>query len=57
VIDAVLPEPLGGAHRLPEAAIEAVGDAVESALADLAALDGDALKQQRKQKFLSIGPR
>jgi acetyl-CoA carboxylase carboxyl transferase subunit alpha len=57
VIDAVLPEPLGGAHRLPEAAIDAVGDAVESALADLATLDRDALKQQRKDKFLSIGPR
>src|SRR5512132_1749958 len=57
VIDAVLPEPLGGAHRLPEAAIDAVGDAIESALADLADLDRDALKQQRKDKFLSIGPR
>jgi acetyl-CoA carboxylase carboxyl transferase subunit alpha len=56
VIDAIIPEPLGGAHRLPEAAIDAVGDAMESALSDLAALDRDALRQQRKDKFLSIGP-
>jgi acetyl-CoA carboxylase carboxyl transferase subunit alpha len=56
VIDAIIPEPLGGAHRLPEAAIDAVGDAIESALSDLAALDRDALRQQRKDKFLSIGP-
>jgi acetyl-CoA carboxylase carboxyl transferase subunit alpha len=56
VIDAILPEPLGGAHRLPAAAIDAVGDAIESALSGLAALDRDALKQHRKEKFLSIGP-
>src|SRR5512147_1410992 len=55
VIDAIVPEPLGGAHRLPEAAIDAVGDAIESALSDLAVLDRDALKKQRKDKFLNIG--
>jgi acetyl-CoA carboxylase carboxyl transferase subunit alpha len=56
VIDSVIREPLGGAHRLPEAAIDAVGDTIESALAELAPMDREALKQQRKQKFLSIGP-
>ena len=56
VIDAIVPEPLGGAHRLPEAAIDAVGDAIEAALSDLAALEREALKQQRRDKFLGIGP-
>jgi acetyl-CoA carboxylase carboxyl transferase subunit alpha len=56
VIEAVIPEPLGGAHRLPEAAIDAVGDAIEAALSDLATVDRDALRQQRRDKFLSIGP-
>ena len=56
VIEAVIPEPLGGAHRLPDAAIDAVGDAVAVALAELATLDREALKQQRRDKFLGIGP-
>jgi acetyl-CoA carboxylase carboxyl transferase subunit alpha len=56
VIEAIIPEPLGGAHRLPEAAIDAVGDAVATVLAELVPLDRDALRQQRRDKFLNIGP-
>jgi acetyl-CoA carboxylase carboxyl transferase subunit alpha len=56
VIDAIIPEPLGGAHRLPEAAMDAVGDMIDFALTELARLDGAALKAQRGDKFLSIGP-
>ena len=55
MIDAIIPEPLGGAHRLPEAAMDAVGDMIDFALTELARLDG-ALKAQRGDKFLSIGP-
>ncbi len=55
LIDAIVPEPLGGAHRDPAAAIEAVGDAVAAALAPLAALDGAALKAQRREKYLEMG--
>jgi acetyl-CoA carboxylase carboxyl transferase subunit alpha len=57
VIDAIIPEPLGGAHRLPEAAMDAVGEAIAVALSELMPLDGAVLKQQRRDKFLSIGPR
>ena len=57
VIDAIIPEPVGGAHRFPEPAIDAVGDGIDAALSELTPLDGAALKQQRRDKFLSIGPR
>jgi acetyl-CoA carboxylase carboxyl transferase subunit alpha len=55
VIDNVIAEPVGGAHRNPDAAMQAVGDALESALRPLAALDGAALKAQRRAKFLAMG--
>ncbi len=54
-IDAVIPEPVGGAHRNPDATIQAVGDALETALKPLIALDAAALKAQRRAKFLAIG--
>jgi acetyl-CoA carboxylase carboxyl transferase subunit alpha len=54
-VDSVIPEPVGGAHRNPEAAIQAVGDALESAMKPLLALDGGALKAQRRAKFLAMG--
>jgi len=55
VIDTIVPEPLGGAHRDPAAAIAALGDAIAAALA---ALDGQApekLRQTRRAKFLAMG--
>jgi acetyl-CoA carboxylase carboxyl transferase subunit alpha len=55
LVDAVIPEPLGGAQRDPAAAIEAVGDAVAVALAPLVALDGPTLKARRREKFLEMG--
>jgi len=55
VIDDVIAEPLGGAHRTPEAAIDAVGDALERYLLELIDLDGDALRRQRREKFLMMG--
>ena len=55
VIDTVVPEPLGGAHRAPTQAITAVGDAVERALRDLAGLEGGALRARRREKFLEMG--
>src|ERR1700733_11295528 len=57
VIDAVVPEPLGGAHRAHEAAINAVGDAVEKALQPLLKIDGPSLRTQRRAKFLQMGSR
>jgi acetyl-CoA carboxylase carboxyl transferase subunit alpha len=55
VVDRVVPEPLGGAHRLPQAAIAAVGDALDEILRSLLALDGDRLRDERRRKFLAIG--
>jgi acetyl-CoA carboxylase carboxyl transferase subunit alpha len=55
VIDAVIPEPTGGAHREPQAAIAAAGDAIEGALTDLGNMGPDELRDHRAEKFLSIG--
>jgi len=55
VIDAIITEPIGGAHRDPAAAIAAAGDAIADALAALARLDPDGLRHQRREKFLAIG--
>jgi acetyl-CoA carboxylase carboxyl transferase subunit alpha len=57
VIDAIVPEPLGGAHREREPAIAAAGDAVDEALRSLAALDGPSLRKHRREKFLAMGNR
>jgi acetyl-CoA carboxylase carboxyl transferase subunit alpha len=55
VIDRVVPEPLGGAHRLPQQAIAAIGDAIDEVLSPLLALDGDRLREERRRRFLAIG--
>ena len=55
LIDAVVPEPLGGAHRAPEAMVKAVGDKVWESLEPLLALDGGTLKARRREKFLEMG--
>ncbi len=55
LIDQVIAEPLGGAHRAPDAAIAAVGEAIETALAPLLALSAAALRARRRDKFLAMG--
>ncbi|MCW3835666.1 acetyl-CoA carboxylase carboxyltransferase subunit alpha [Sphingomonas canadensis] len=55
VIDGIVPEPLGGAHRDPARAIGALGDAIEGALGELDGLNPDALRQTRRAKFLAMG--
>jgi acetyl-CoA carboxylase carboxyl transferase subunit alpha len=55
VIDAVIPEPTGGAHRNPAAAIAATGDAIGKALAELRPLGREGLRLQRREKFLKMG--
>jgi acetyl-CoA carboxylase carboxyl transferase subunit alpha len=57
VVDAVVPEPLGGAHRGRSAAIAALGDAIETALLPLLSLEGPALVAQRREKFIQMGKR
>ncbi len=55
LIDVIVQEPLGGAHRDPEAAISAVGEAIATALAGLGNLSPDALREARADKFLAMG--
>ncbi len=55
LIDAVVAEPLGGAHRDGAAAILAVSDAIQAALTPLLAMDGAMLKARRREKFLEMG--
>jgi acetyl-CoA carboxylase carboxyl transferase subunit alpha len=55
VIDEIVPEPLGGAHRQPKEALEALGDRIEWALQQLMSQDGGALKVRRREKFVEMG--
>jgi acetyl-CoA carboxylase carboxyl transferase subunit alpha len=55
VIDAIVPEPVGGAHRNPKAAFDAVGRAIASALSELDGLGTDELLAARLAKFDSMG--
>lgn len=55
VIDQIVPEPLGAAHRSRAKTMAAVGDAIEESLHALRRLDGGTLKVQRRDKFLAIG--
>jgi len=55
VIDEIIKEPLGGAHRNPSATIEKVGDCIAKHLKDLKNFTGEELKKQRTSKFLSMG--
>jgi len=55
LVDAVVPEPMGGAHREPEGMVTRVGDRIEAALEPLLALDGATLRARRREKFLEMG--
>jgi len=55
VIDTIVPEPVGGAHREPAAAIAATGEAVAAALAELRGLDRATITRLRREKFTAIG--
>ena len=55
VIDRIIDEPVGGAHREPEEAIKATGDAVEEAFAALDNLPPEEVRRQRREKYLAIG--
>ena len=55
VIDEIIKEPVGGAHRDPAAMIAATGDAIAHAFDDLRNFDRDTIRNQRRQKFLDIG--
>ena len=55
VIDEIVPEPVGGAHRDPTAAIAATGTAIGTALSELGGMDRETVRRHRREKFLNIG--
>ena len=55
VIDEIIPEPLGGAHRMPAQAMQSTAEAIARTLNAYAGLSPDLLRTQRREKFLNIG--
>ena len=55
VIDRVVTEPVGGAHRDPKRTIAALGEAIDEALHELEGQDGDTIRRDRREKFLAMG--
>ena len=55
LIDAIVPEPEGGAHRAPQTAIDAVSDQIAIGLAELDAMTGEQLVKSRREKYLAMG--
>jgi acetyl-CoA carboxylase carboxyl transferase subunit alpha len=55
IVDEIVPEPVGGAHRDPEVTFANVGQSIASVLDDLAALDPSTLRDQRLARFDSLG--
>lgn len=55
VIDTIVPEPLGAAHRGQQIALESLGDAVEAALRELLPLEAGTLRAKRREKFVAMG--
>lgn len=54
VIDGIIPEPVGGAHRSPETVIAATGEQIDRAFKELARANMD-FREHRREKFLAIG--
>jgi acetyl-CoA carboxylase carboxyl transferase subunit alpha len=57
VIDEIVPEPLGGAHRDAAATMAATGEAIARALAQFDSLDGAEIRRLRRDKYLQMGSR
>jgi len=55
LVDEIIPEPLGGAHRMPRSAIEAVGEAIERHLTGLITMEPGVMRQKRRDKFIQMG--
>jgi acetyl-CoA carboxylase carboxyl transferase subunit alpha len=55
IVDRIITEPPGGAHSDPEAAMAAVGDAVDEELKALEGLSAEELKAKRAERFYAIG--
>ena len=54
IIDEIVPEPTGGAHRDPHLAVKKIGDAIENRLINLLSLQKDELLKLKEEKYLKI---
>ena len=55
VIDEIIPEPLGAAHRDRSDTIARVGDVIDDSLKQINGLDGKELRDQRRERFIALG--
>lgn len=55
VVDQIISEPLGGAHRDPKKAMNMLGNGIEQSLRDMVGMSGEKLRASRREKFLAIG--
>jgi acetyl-CoA carboxylase carboxyl transferase subunit alpha len=55
IVDRIVPEPVGGAHRTPGDAIESLGSALVEELEALAPLSRDQVRAERRAKYMAIG--
>lgn len=55
IVDGIIAEPVGGAHRDPDAVIERTGTVIADALKELSGRNGEQLRSDRRQKYLNIG--
>ena len=55
IIDGIIDEPIGGAHRAPAELMDEAGDKIEEAIKSLDGMSPEALRTQRQDKFLAMG--
>ena len=55
IIDEIIPEPIGGAHRDPIITIKSIGDVIETRLNNLLVMSKEELKKLKEKKYLEIG--
>ncbi|MGV8839871.1 MAG: acetyl-CoA carboxylase carboxyltransferase subunit alpha [Bauldia sp.] len=55
IVDEIIREPVGGAHRAPAEMVQATGDAIEGALHEFDGMSREEVRQHRRAKFLAIG--
>ena len=55
IIDEIIPEPIGGAHRDPQLAISKIGEVLEKRLKSLLSLSKNELIRLKEEKYLKIG--
>ena len=55
IVDGIIPEPVGGAHRDPQSVLQAAGDVIVNAIAGLDGHTPDQIRKERREKFMAIG--